>query len=868
MACKFTDVSNVDFRINLVNQKGYVYVDNVTMYEATTANIDILNGISVSPFEIQKNADGSVDKEIISDGVMSLVKSYTYENQQVSSITDLNGVTTYFGYDADTGTLNEMGTIKDATGNIIDPTEMICTISGLPTYIEQNIKNISTDANIQMLLQYSYDADERITSITNNGVIYNFEYIGDKLDKVSKNNETMVNYDYTNEQVGQVTYNNGLVITYSYDNGKISTINLSKSGAPYKNYSYTYNNTGELDSVVENISNIKIAYLDNGFEIYSIAHSETVPIYRLIESTDGSITETYCPEVYTNGSIESTSKNIITKTTGSNTEYIDMFTGETSTTSEQLLSKISNWQSDTNYDETMYEINRSSVTDYFGRLAESTTQISKNSSNSDLKVTERYTYKNINSTTTSTLVDSHLSKIDLLDSNSNVTNIVNTKRYFEYDHRGNIVFVYEFNNNTVIPVRYYQYDEANQLVGEYDVENNLSVTYTYDCSGNITNKIYHDSDSVVVNNHSVVDFGTVVETISYAYDTESKDLLINYDGTGITYDSFGNPLVYSGKRYTQFAFGVSNNSEYYEENATTGTCEWSGKYLTAFETATNRYTYDYNEDGNRVKKSSFEKNNGNWRLTSELTYVWNADQLSGIISNHYSYNKNGVVSNSIAQSDILYDQKGEAIGFVFADEVEWFFVKDINGSVVGIVTSGGTHFASISYDAWGMPQICLNVDTSTALGRVQYELYSEILSYNPIGYKGYLFDFETGLYFAKDKIYSPAWSRYINHVDYEKTLDPSFNITSTNLYAFCNNNPIANFDPYSYVANIKSSEIMDAGVASGLDVEMNEAFLSRVFCGVFANALVKNFGFGNTIVATPFLEWIHNLWLRVCLHIM
>ena len=217
MACKFTDVSNVDFRINLVNQKGYVYVDNVTMYEATTANIDILNGISVSPFEIQKNADGSVDKEIISDGVMSLVKSYTYENQQVSSITDLNGVTTYFGYDADTGTLNEMGTI---TGNIIDPTEMICTISGLPTYIEQNIKNISTDANIQMLLQYSYDADERITSITNNGVIYNFEYIGDKLDKVSQNNETMVNYDYTNEQVGQVTYNNGLVITYSYDNGK------------------------------------------------------------------------------------------------------------------------------------------------------------------------------------------------------------------------------------------------------------------------------------------------------------------------------------------------------------------------------------------------------------------------------------------------------------------------------------------------------------------------------------------------------------------------------------------------------------------------------------------------------------------------
>ena len=475
-------------------------------------------------------------------------------------------------------------------------------------------------------------------------------------------------------------------------------------------------------------------------------------------------------------------------------------------------------------------------------MSEATTKYNKNSGDSSVKVTERYTYKDINSTTTSTLVSSHTSKIDLLDSNNSTTNIVNTKRYFEYDHRGNIVFIYEFNNNIKTPKYYYQYDEANQLVGEYDVENNLSVTYTYDCGGNITSKIYHNANTVVISNDKIVDFGTVIETTSYSYDANSKDLLINYNGTEITYDNLGNPLVYSGKRYTQFAVGVSSSSEYYEEKFVSGTCEWTGKYLTAFETESNKYTYDYNDEGYRIKKSCFNKNNETLRLTRELTYIWNSDKLSGIIFNDYTYNQNGVASNSVAQVDILYDQNGEAIGFLFANDAEWFFVKDINGSVVGLVTSDGSHFATISYDAWGMPQICFNVDTDTTVGIWQYTIYEAILSYNPISYKGYLFDFETGLYFAKDKIYSPAWGRYINPIDFENQLTPNFNVASGNMYSFCHNNPISNFDPYSYIAKIKTSTLMNTGVASGLDVEMNEAFLSRIFCSVFANSLVKRFG--------------------------
>ena len=62
------------------------------------------------------------------------------------------------------------------------------------------------------------------------------------------------------------------------------------------------------------------------------------------------------------------------------------------------------------------------------------------------------------------------------------------------------------------------------------------------------------------------------------------------------------------------------------------------------------------------------------------------------------------------------------------------------------------------------------------------------------------------------------------------------------MYAFCNNNPINVFDPYSYISNVRAEYFTNSEIASGVDVEMNKAFLSRVFCGLFANSLVKKFG--------------------------
>ena len=64
---------------------------------------------------------------------------------------------------------------------------------------------------------------------------------------------------------------------------------------------------------------------------------------------------------------------------------------------------------------------------------------------------------------------------------------------------------------------------------------------------------------------------------------------------------------------------------------------------------------------------------------------------------------------------------------------------------------------------------------------------------NPIRYRGYYYDDETGLYYLNARYYSPMWRRFISPDD-SAYLDPE-SINGLNLYCYCNNDPINKFDP-------------------------------------------------------------------------
>ena len=64
---------------------------------------------------------------------------------------------------------------------------------------------------------------------------------------------------------------------------------------------------------------------------------------------------------------------------------------------------------------------------------------------------------------------------------------------------------------------------------------------------------------------------------------------------------------------------------------------------------------------------------------------------------------------------------------------------------------------------------------------------------NPIRYRGYYYDTETGLYYLKARYYDPETGRFISQ-DNVSYLDPE-HVMGLNLYLYCNNNPVMYTDP-------------------------------------------------------------------------
>ena len=64
---------------------------------------------------------------------------------------------------------------------------------------------------------------------------------------------------------------------------------------------------------------------------------------------------------------------------------------------------------------------------------------------------------------------------------------------------------------------------------------------------------------------------------------------------------------------------------------------------------------------------------------------------------------------------------------------------------------------------------------------------------NPIRYRGYYYDEETGLYYCNARYYSPKWRRFISPDDISY-LNPQA-VNGLNQYCYCNNDPVNYADP-------------------------------------------------------------------------
>ena len=98
--------------------------------------------------------------------------------------------------------------------------------------------------------------------------------------------------------------------------------------------------------------------------------------------------------------------------------------------------------------------------------------------------------------------------------------------------------------------------------------------------------------------------------------------------------------------------------------------------------------------------------------------------------------------------------------------------------MTGLVDSSGTQVVTYTYDAWGK----LLSTTGTMAGSIG--------TLNPLRYRGYVYDTETGLYYLNSRYYNPETGRFINA---DSVIDRS-KILGANVFSYCLNNPVNMLD--------------------------------------------------------------------------
>ena len=142
------------------------------------------------------------------------------------------------------------------------------------------------------------------------------------------------------------------------------------------------------------------------------------------------------------------------------------------------------------------------------------------------------------------------------------------------------------------------------------------------------------------------------------------------------------------------------------------------------------------------------------------------------------------------------DGNDNTIGFNY-NNIPYFYMKNLQGDIVGITDASGNIVAKYTYDSWGKLisiKDASDVDKTTDTTFIGY--------INPLRYRGYYYDFETGLYYLNARYYDPEVNRFISA---DETLDGGYN-----LFEYCGNNPVS-------FADCSGHDLEEAAIARVLE---------------------------------------------------
>lgn len=266
-------------------------------------------------------------------------------------------------------------------------------------------------------------------------------------------------------------------------------------------------------------------------------------------------------------------------------------------------------------------------------------------------------------------------------------------------------------------------------------------------------------------------------THSYGYSTTWTDELTSYGGNNIAYDTFGKPVrYYNGASFT-----------------------WAGGKLSAIKTEECQAFYSYDYTGLREEKTV----NG-----TIIKYVYEGGDLIAELSDDSLF--------------FTYDGNFSLVGFVRNGEA-FYYQYDLFGDVIGIVNGAGETLCTYSYNLWG-ELLSITGD-------------EELAHRNPIRYRGYYYDNESGFYYLETRYYDPHVKRFISYDDLESFFyGEEEDIES--LFSYCGNNPVMYLDydgQMSFCNVIFNTEFVDA--ANSYKAELDYFLWNKYGSGTYTSTI-------------------------------